>query len=78
MGGHPSDDISSDGRVNYGHLQVLFADGSVGWYEAGCGPMISETAYFVKDAMGPRGSVSIVMDEREHKSDYPGDSADIK
>jgi predicted dehydrogenase len=50
-------------QVNYGHLQVLFADGSVGWYEAGWGPMISETAYFVKDVMGPRGSVSIVMDE---------------
>ena len=22
---------------NYGHLQVLFDDGSVGWYEAGWG-----------------------------------------
>ena len=50
-------------QVNYGHLQVLFADGSVGWYEAGWGPMISETAFFVKDVMGPRGAVSIVMDE---------------
>jgi hypothetical protein len=25
--------------------------------------MISETAFFVKDVMGPRGAVSIVMDE---------------
>ncbi|MGD0476252.1 MAG: Gfo/Idh/MocA family oxidoreductase [Candidatus Velthaea sp.] len=50
-------------QVNYGHLQVLFADGSVGWYEAGWGPMISETAFFVKDVIGPHGSVSIVMDE---------------
>lgn len=50
-------------QVNYGHLQVVFADGSVGWYEAGWGPMISETAFFVKDVMGPNGSVSIVMDE---------------
>jgi predicted dehydrogenase len=50
-------------QVNYGHLQVIFADGSVGWYEAGWGPMISETAFFVKDVIGPHGSVSIVMDE---------------
>jgi predicted dehydrogenase len=43
---------------NYGQLQVLFEDGSVGWYEAGWGPMMSETAYFVKDVIGPRGCVS--------------------
>ncbi|TPN89959.1 Gfo/Idh/MocA family oxidoreductase [Mesorhizobium sp. CU2] len=48
---------------NYGHLQVLFEDGSVGWYEAGWGPMISETAFFVKDVMSPNGCVSIVMKE---------------
>jgi predicted dehydrogenase len=46
---------------NYGHLQVAFDDGSVGWYEAGWGPMMSETAYFVKDVIGPNGSVSIVL-----------------
>ena len=40
---------------NYGHLQVVFDDGSVGWYEAGWGPMMSETAYFVKDVIGPNG-----------------------
>lgn len=44
---------------NYGHLHVVFDDGSVGWYEAGWGPMISETAYFVKDVIGPQGCVSI-------------------
>jgi predicted dehydrogenase len=48
---------------NYGHLHVAFDDGSVGWYEAGWGPMMSETAFFVKDMIGPRGSVSIAMDE---------------
>jgi predicted dehydrogenase len=48
---------------NYGQLQVTFEDGSVGWYEAGWGPMMSETAFFVKDMIGPKGSVSIVMDE---------------
>jgi predicted dehydrogenase len=48
---------------NYGALQVAFEDGSVGWYEAGWGPMMSETAFFVKDVIGPKGSVSIVMAE---------------
>ena len=47
-------------QVNYGHLQVTFDDGSIGWYEAGWGPMMSETAFFVKDVIGPKGSVSIV------------------
>jgi predicted dehydrogenase len=46
---------------NYGMLQVAFDDGSVGWYEAGWGPMMSETAFFVKDVIGPKGSVSIVV-----------------
>ncbi len=48
---------------NYGQLQVEFDDGSVGWYEAGWGPMLSETAFFVKDVVGPGGSVSIVTPE---------------
>ena len=56
------------GWYNYGQLQVAFEDGSVGWYEAGWGPMMSETAYFVKDVIGPRGSVSMV----DHP---PGESA---
>ncbi|HMF71100.1 MAG TPA: Gfo/Idh/MocA family oxidoreductase [Flavitalea sp.] len=47
-------------NYNYGQLQMQFEDGSVGWYEAGWGPMISETAFFVKDVIGPKGSVSIV------------------
>ena len=68
MGVRLSDEIAAD-QVNYGHLQVIFADGSVGWYEAGWGPMISETAFFVKDVMGPRGAVSIVMDEGAASAD---------
>jgi len=47
------------GMYNYGHLQVVFDDGAVGWYEAGWGPMMSATAFFVKDVIGPKGSVSI-------------------
>ncbi len=61
MGLRLSDEIAAD-MYNYGHFQVLFADGSLAWYEAAWGPMISETAFFVKDVMSPNGSVSIVMD----------------
>lgn len=50
---------------NYGQLQVTFDDGSVGWYEAGWGPMMSEQAFFVKDVVGPKGCVSIVKDPNE-------------
>ena len=55
------------GMYNYGQLQVTFEDGSVGWYEAGWGPMMSETAYFVKDVVGPRGCVSITERDGERK-----------
>ena len=54
-----SDEIAPD-MYNYGQLQVKFSDGSVGWYEAGWGPMMSETAFFVKDIVSPNGSVSII------------------
>ena len=59
MGLRLSDEIAPD-MYNYGQFQVIFADGSVGWYEAGWGPMVSETAYFVKDIISPNGAVSIV------------------
>jgi predicted dehydrogenase len=68
MGVRLSDEIPKT-QVNFGHLQVLFEDGSIGWYEAGWGPMISETAFFVKDVMSPRGSVSIVMNEGAKSAD---------
>ena len=64
-------------KQNYGHLHVTFDDGSVGWYEAGWGPMMSETAFFVKDIVGPLGSVSLVPnDEARQGTDLSG-SADI-
>jgi predicted dehydrogenase len=62
------------GMYNYGQLQVTFDDGSVGWYEAGWGPMMSEVAFFVKDVIGPRGCVSIVKDK---DADTASGSADI-
>src|ERR1700678_2138087 len=62
VGARMTDQIAST-MHNYGHLHVVFSDGLVGWYEAGWGPMMSETAYFVKDMIGPKGSVSIVAKE---------------
>jgi len=59
IGARLTDEIKA-GIYNYGQLQVVFRDGSVGWYEAGWGPMMSETAFFVKDVVGPKGCVSIV------------------
>ena len=68
MGLRLSDEIAP-GMYNYGQFQVFFADGSVGWYEAGWGPMMSETAYFVKDIISPNGAVSIVS------ADAPGSAS---
>jgi len=71
IGARLSDEIDSK-MYNYGQLQVRFKDGSVGWYEAGWGPMMSETAFFVKDVIGPKGCVSIV-DEAKGDSDSVDD-----
>lgn len=70
IGARLTDEVAPD-MYNYGHLHVAFDDGSVGWYEAGWGPMMSETAFFVKDVVGPKGCVSIVSPETA------GSSADI-
>lgn len=73
IGARLSDELVP-GMYNYGQLQVGFEDGSVGWYEAGWGPMLSEVAFFVKDVVGPRGSVSIVDDPARQRA---GGSDDI-
>lgn len=73
IGARLSDDLKS-GMYNYGQLQVTFDDGSAGWYESGWGPMMSEQAYFVKDVIGPKGSVSISKDTFNQPQ---GASADI-
>ena len=65
----------AENMYNYGQLQVTFDDGSVGWYEAGWGPMMSETAFFVKDVIGPKGCVSIVDAAGGEKED---DSANVE
>jgi predicted dehydrogenase len=74
IGARLSDEIDSK-MYNYGQLQVRFDDGSVGWYEAGWGPMMSETAYFVKDVIGPNGCVSIV-DKNPDKDGVSTDNVD--
>ncbi len=72
VGAQLTNELPKD-KINYGHLQVTFEDGSVGWYEAGWGPMMSETAFFVKDVVGPLGSVSIVAAEAGSR----GKSSDV-
>ncbi len=71
IGARLSDEIDSK-MYNYGQLQVRFEDGSVGWYEAGWGPVMSETAFFVKDVIGPKGCVSII-DQAKGDSDSVDD-----
>ncbi|MBY6044088.1 Gfo/Idh/MocA family protein [Phaeobacter italicus] len=71
MGLRLSDEIAAD-MYNYGQFQVVFADGSVGWYEAGWGPMMSETAFFVKDIISPNGSVSITDGNKGASADVDG------
>jgi predicted dehydrogenase len=64
IGARLTDEIDKE-MYNYGQLQVRFEDGSVGWYEAGWGPMMSEVAFFVKDVIGPKGCVNIMDAEQE-------------
>ncbi|MCV2447302.1 Gfo/Idh/MocA family protein [Paracoccus sp. DMF] len=68
MGLRLSREIAAD-AYNYGHFQVLFQDGSLGWYEAGWGPMMSDTAFFVKDVVSPNGAVSIRIAEDARSDD---------
>ncbi len=71
MGLRLSDEIAED-MYNYGQFQVIFDDDSVGWYEAGWGPMMSETAFFVKDIISPNGSVSITDADKGESADIDG------
>ena len=71
MGLRLSDEIAPD-MYNYGQFQPIFAAGSVGWYEAGWGPMMSETAFFVKDVVSPNGAVSITEGNKGASSDIDG------
>lgn len=72
IGARLTDDIPA-WNYNYGQLQIRFDDGSIGWYEAGWGPMVSDNAFFIKDVFGPKGAVSIVA----KKASQAGNSDDI-
>jgi predicted dehydrogenase len=72
VGARLTDEIAPS-MYNYGHLHIVFEDGSVGWYEAGWGPMMSETAFFVKDMIGPAGCVSIVAEEAAGEAAHSAD-----
>lgn len=72
IGARLTNEITED-NYNYGQLQIRFEDGSVGWYEAGWGPMISDNAFFIKDVFGPKGAVSIVA----KKAGAAGKSDDV-
>lgn len=74
MGLRLSEEIAPD-MYNYGQFQVVFDDGSIGWYEAGWGPMMSETAFFVKDIISPNGSVSITDGNKANSDDVDGHTA---
>tara|TARA_R110000868_G_scaffold18840_5_gene82080 strand:+ start:27826 stop:28887 length:1062 start_codon:yes stop_codon:yes gene_type:complete len=71
IGVNLTDEIDAK-MYNYGQLQVRFKDGSVGWYEAGWGPMMSETAVFIKDVIGPKGAVSIADKPTDDSQDIEG------
>lgn len=71
MGLRLSNEIAPE-MYNYGQFQVVFDDGSVGWYEAGWGPMMSETAFFVKDVISPNGAVSITEADKVGSADIDG------
>jgi predicted dehydrogenase len=68
MGVRLTKEIAED-QVNYGHMQILFEDGSVGWYEAGWGPMMSKTACLVKDVIGTQGAVSLLLGDDSDPAD---------
>jgi len=58
-------EIAAD-MYNYGHFQVLCEDG---WHAAGWGPMMSDTACFMKDLAHPKGTVSFRMPEDGRSDD---------
>ena len=74
IGARLTDEIAPD-MYNYGQFQVVFDDGSIGWYEAAWGPMLSQTAFIVKDIIGPKGSVSVLSPEQVPRTETGATSA---
>ncbi len=57
-----SDEIAPS-MYNYGQFQLLYADGSAGWFETGWGPMMSYEAQSIMDVVTPQGAVSLVLQD---------------
>lgn len=53
-----SEDVPAE-MYTFGQVQLRFADGSVGWHEAGWGPMVSKTDAFTRDVVAAKGAVSM-------------------
>ena len=64
-------DVLPEGSYNYGLLQVKFADGSLGHYEAGWGPMMTLNSWHIKDFSGPKGSYSLIYELDHNTPDNP-------
>jgi predicted dehydrogenase len=58
MGARLSEDLAP-GEINYGQMQIRFSDGSIGWFEAAFGPMVSQAAKDLRDIVGPNGSITL-------------------
>jgi len=56
------------GMYNFGQLQVVFDDGSVGLYESGWGPMMGDAGDSLKDVTGPVGSGRMVRNRSGKES----------
>lgn len=69
IGARLSDELAT-GMYNYGQLQVTFSDGSVGWFESGWGPMMSESTLQILDVSGPKGSASIKAHGKKTENTY--------
>lgn len=62
LGVRLSDEIAPS-MYNYGQFQLLYADGSAGWFETGWGPTISYEAQSIMDVITPQGAVSLVSQD---------------
>lgn len=58
MGARLSDDLATD-EINYGQMQIRFSDGSMGWFEAAFGPMLSHASKDLREIIGPKGSLTL-------------------
>jgi predicted dehydrogenase len=69
---------SQAGLMNYGQIQVRFANGSIGWFESGWGPMVSQMAPAIRDIWGPKGSISLSQSQPPLRHQLVQHSAELK